>query len=693
MDQTIFKEEQQHLTQVYQRLLAIRADLEKKIEQLNSSASDEKNDIRDNLRFDFADTETTMETYGEIEVWNRYIDKYNVESEALTDKLRRVDLLLKAPYFARVRLQFDPDEEPEDYYIGNAAISENGYDQMIIDWRSPIAETYYNQENGHTSYEVEGKRIPVDLLLRRQFDLEKDQLHYYFDSQIAIEDPLLLQSLSRQKSDKMTAITVTIQKEQNAVIRHPDVPVLLVNGIAGSGKTSVLLQRIAYLFYRKRKTLRPDQVYLITLNPVFRRYIDNVLPDLGESNPNTMTWDEFLDGEGIPQRSGDYRDTKAENLEKIDAVLPTLRPRKEDFLGISQKGTQILSAGDVLQVVQQYPNIPMGVRLIQVVMDELEERAKAVIRKREDNAARSGALSDEDSAKALQDTDTAQENRMTNDNGGAFKAIHDCSWVNISEIGKRILGDARISDGEWFYLKMALTGECDRNAQYVMIDEVQDYTKAQLMVFMRYFPNAKFMLLGDEFQAVRESTVSFAQIHALFDAAGRKVTELPLMTSYRSSPEITALFTALLPAERRGETRSVQRPGLAPVIQTFTEDERYADALRSAVQDTGKEGITAVICANKKSLARIKKLLGEDCPTVVHTDERLPKRGVIAMELTLAKGLEFDRVVIPDADDQHYPDQLLSAHRLYTAMSRATQELTVLARGTMTPLITGKDRG
>ncbi|MBO6197063.1 MAG: helicase, partial [Butyrivibrio sp.] len=270
MNKEELKLEQDHLTSTYNKLLDMRKDLEDKIVSLDEKAMEEKNDIRDNLRFDYADDETAFETLGEIEVWNRYIDSYNVEVNSLGKRLRTITKLLESPYFAKVTLQFDPSEEPESYYIGRASISENRYQQMIIDWRSPIAEVYYNQENGHTHYTVDDREIPVDLKLRRQFDLTKNKLNAYFDTQVAIEDPMLLASLSETRSDKMQAITATIQKEQNTIIRYPDVPVLLVDGIAGSGKTSVLLQRIAYLFYQKRNTLRPDQVCLMTLNPVFR---------------------------------------------------------------------------------------------------------------------------------------------------------------------------------------------------------------------------------------------------------------------------------------------------------------------------------------------------------------------------------------------------------------------------------------
>ena len=285
----IFEEEQAHLTQTHGKLRAMKEELEERINTISEKAAKEKQDIRSNLSLNFDSDTDSMETYIEFEAMSHSITQYNIEQDAAAEKLGRVKRLLKAPYFARVKLQFDPSEKPEDYYIGSAGVSENAFEHLVIDWRSPIAETYYNQENGKTFYTVNGKRVDVDLQLRRQYNLEEDRLYSFFDTQVAIEDPMLLQSLASSRTDKMKAITATIQKEQNAVIRCADVPVLLVNGIAGSGKTSVLLQRIAYLFYRQRENLRPDQVYLLTINPVFRQYIDQVLPDLGEENPRTIT--------------------------------------------------------------------------------------------------------------------------------------------------------------------------------------------------------------------------------------------------------------------------------------------------------------------------------------------------------------------------------------------------------------------
>ena len=674
MNNEEFNLEQEHLTATYNKLLNMKKDLEDKIVSLDEKAMEEKNDIRDNLRFDYADDETAFETLGEIEVWNRYIDSYNVEVNSLGRRLNTITKLLESPYFAKVTLQFDPSEEPESYYIGRASISENRYQQMIIDWRSPIAEVYYNQENGHTHYSVDDREIPVDLKLRRQFDLTKNKLNAYFDTQIAIEDPMLLASLSQTRSDKMQAITATIQKEQNTIIRYPDVPVLLVDGIAGSGKTSVLLQRIAYLFYQKRNTLRPDQVCLMTLNPVFRDYIDNVLPDLGESNPVTVTWQEFLTKLHVPcgDNSQDYTDP--ESLELIRDGLLSLVPEEDDFFDVKQKEKLVLSKSDILSVVRHFDKFPMGVRLIQIASDELEQRAKNSLRNMDNDNG--------EESESAPGSEKAEDNLIENDFGGALSNIRHCSWVNVKHVAQRILGRDDITAAEWLYTKILLTGICDKNMRYVMVDEIQDYTMAQLQVLFKYYPNARFMLLGDEFQSIRRGTLTFGAIEDFAKSENKSFALLPLMTSYRCSPEITDKFASILPDAKKMLVSSVKRPGEKTFSKACSSDKEYYAELKKLIKEYSEmDGLTAVICRNPLNIDKIISALGKDAPSEITLQDALPESGAFLIELALAKGLEFDHVILADADQDNYPSDEIGDHCLYTAMSRATQHLAILAKG------------
>ena len=682
LQEQIHKQEQAHLTETYRKLCAMNEALEARSEEISEKAAKEKQDIRSNLSLNFDSDTDSMETYIEFEAMSHSIDQYNIEQNSLQEKLGRVKRLLKAPYFARVRLQFEPDEEPEDYYIGSAGISENAYEHLVIDWRSPIAETYYNQENGKTHYTVNGTRVDVDLQLRRQFHLEKDRLYSFFDTQVAIEDPMLLQSLASRRTDKMKAITATIQKEQNAVIRCSDVPVLLVNGIAGSGKTSVLLQRIAYLFYRKREELRPEQVYLLTINPVFRRYIDQVLPDLGEENPRTITWRDFIHIANAPDK-GPNEPAREADLRKIESALANLKLKESDFRPIMQRGRCVLSSAEILRTAEELSGVEIGPRLLNIMSDKLTEIARFKIRRMERESDET-----EEQEQAEREPGLREQNRIRNEFGGAFSAIEHFAFIDVEKIGCRILNKKRLTSAEWIWLKILLTGMGDRNVRYVMIDEVQDYTAAQLMVLRRYFGNAKFMMLGDEFQAIRTGTVDFAKIRELFGADGRETKELPLLTSYRSSPEITEIFTGLLPREKRIFTASVQRPGTAPVKMACATRREYQKRLRALVNASAEEeGLTAVICAGRKSLENVREILGNDRVPVIHRNQALPGEGVFLITLDLVKGLEFDGVILPDASAEHYPDETLSRHRLYTAVSRATRRLSILADGELTSLL------
>ena len=699
MNDPIFVEEQEHLSATYAKLQDIERNLAAQLEKSLAEALADKENMLDDLAMDFGNG-VNLETYVEFEAMHQVIDAYNQTNDIREVELKKAQLLQHRPYFAKVTLQFKPDAPARDIYIGAVGMTDEKQRHFIIDWRSPVAEVYYNQANGHTSYVANGRTIEVDLKLRRQFDITRDTLHSYFDTTVAIQDPLLLKSLSRERSGKLQDITTTIQKEQNVVIRHEDVPALLVAGIAGSGKTSVLLQRIAYLFYQQRENLKPSDVYLITPNEVFARYIDNVLPDMGESNPVTITWDAFVGKLGLGDR-GLGKDLSGAPLRAIDERVAGFAFDSRDFADIRIDDERVISAGQVRGVVQRLAKrIPVGPRLAALVEEDLEEKIYQRARR---------LAADEEVQESVLDLGTEEMYRIF---GGpihpesekdfrecayqyledryqaALDAVHDGQWLRIDRIGMRMLGKETLSSAEYLYLKMALTGAGNRHARYVMIDEVQDYAPAQLMVLARYFKNAHFLLLGDPNQAIKPGTATFDQIRDVFTSLRGGVSECRLLTSYRSSPEITALFTGMMEGFEGMRTTSVQRPGAAPVVASYQDEAAYADALRTAVASARDEGgLAAVVVANRDQVKRISAMLGEDAPQTLSRETGLPGTGVVLIDLPLAKGLEFDQVIIPDASANLYGDDAISRHRLYTAISRATQKVTILAQGALSPLL------
>ena len=557
---------------------------------------------------------------------------------------------------------------------------------------------------GQTSYWANGREIKADLQLRRQFDIERDVLKCYFDTSVAIEDPLLLASLTSQRSSQLQAITATIQKEQNAVIRHENVPAMLVRGVAGSGKTSVLLQRIAFLLFRDRESLRADQVYLVTPNPVFKKYIANVLPELGEKNPNALTWAELMELVGPGDRSLGA-ETAAESLKCIDEGLKTLQLEPEDMHDIVAGEHQLLSAQQIWKTVERFlGRTKPGPRLCCVVEEDLLDKLDARI----NQLATSAAMKDE---VTTMDPDEQERifGRLVDPNDEEDVAdctrdyveqlcapyvemVENAGWLRLDRIGMRMLGASSLTAIEWLYLKVQLAGKVDEAAKLVVIDEVQDYSAAQLMVLARYFCNARFLMLGDENQAIWEGTASFAQIEELFKDVRGTIATCELMTSYRSSPEITAVFTTLMKRDEGMNVSSVRRPGHTVKFKECLDDEEYFQALETALESGRNEGgLCAVIAGNGRRTRwldrKLRDRMGELAPRLMDGKGRLPEAGCVLLDLKLAKGLEFDRVIVADAQADEYGDDELSKHRLYTAISRATQHLTLVSQGKMTPLL------
>lgn len=699
-DDPILVEERRHLSETYAKLEAMEQALVAKIQKLDDDVAADKEMLADELTGNFASMGEAFETYAEFASANKTIDLYNAAQELNFQNLQKVRLLMRQPYFAKVALQFKPGDAPKELYIGNAGISDDNYKRLVVDWRSPVAEVYYNQENGPTSYKANGRTIDVDLKLRRQFDIEADRLNAYFDTTVAIQDAMLLASLSQERSSHMKAITATIQKEQNEVIRHEDVDALLVNGIAGSGKTSVLMQRIAYLFYQHRETLKPEEVCLITPNPVFSRYIEQVLPDLGESNPETMTFDQFMASVMPAERSRGRADISPDALARIDEAVRGLAFDPNDFKDIVCDGTQLISAGQIRQAADKFHRIPAGPHLVTLMREELHKRLENRLRQmaateRAQNEATS--LSVQEQVRIFHETIAPQTDAELREctltylhdrYAAAFDIVERDEWLRIDRIGMRILGAEGLLPVEWVYLKMAVSGMGDASVKYVMVDEVQDYTCAQLMVLRRYFRRARFLLLGDENQAIKDHTASFAEIKSVFEQAGSEVQECRLLTSYRSSPQITELFTKLMPKEDRMRVSSVQHERAEPRIASFDDEDAYEDALRDAVEQArGMAGLTAVIADNRASLKRVQSILGENAPAAISDDATLPASGVVLMTLEFAKGLEFDQVIIPDARAEVFGDGRVARNRLYTSISRATGRIVILAPGALTPLL------
>ncbi len=693
--------EQSHLTEVYSTLVRMEGAIELKMEATRKEAAEAKRKMSEEIAGDYTGFDEALETYADVEAANRIIEGYNISQDADADRLSRIRVLLRQPYFAKVVLEYEGIDGARDIYIGNAGMTDEDYRYLVIDWRSPVAEVYYSCDYGPTSYVANGRTIHVDLRLRRQFDIERDRLNACFDTTVAIQDPLLVKSLSRARSSRMRDITATIQREQNLVVRHEDVPALLVEGIAGSGKTSVLLQRIAYLLYMRREELDPEQVYLITPNPVFRSYIEGVLPDLGERNPQALTWDEFAASAMPDGRPRGGIDASMDVLSRIDSSIGALAFESGDFRDVESEGVKLITAARIAQVARRLSaKIPMGPHLVTLIREDILGKLESRLRK----LASSEKVLDEVCDLSLSEqlrifgeaVDPADEEELpnlalryvTSMHGGAAATVERDEWLRIDRIGMRMLGVEGLTTVEWLYLKMRLTGMGDPKAAYVIVDEVQDYSTGQLALLAGCFPNARFMLLGDENQAIRPGTASFAEVIEIFERTRGEASRCRLMTSYRSTPSITRLFATLMAPGEGLEVSSVRRDDHSPEIVVCDDSEELAGRLAAAAREAREaDGLFAFIVPRAKDARRVEEMLGDDAPQIVDAHGQLPDSGVVMVELVFAKGLEFDGVVVPDVSERAFPADDLSRRRLYTTVSRATRHVRMFCLGRPTRLL------
>jgi DNA helicase-2/ATP-dependent DNA helicase PcrA len=423
-----------------------------------------------------------------------------------------------------------------------------------------------------------------------------------------------------------------------------------------------------------------------------------VLPSLGESNPQIFTWRSFLSSLGLSQR-GSGADGSPERLQQLEQGMVQLRLESDDVRELRMHDTVLLKPAQVSRAVHKFERFGMGPRFCALVCDELHaavERRIAQLAKTDEWQEELLGLDIEEQMELFGETvrsGTEEElasfaRRWAEQRfAGSYEAIENLCWLRIDRIGMRMLGSNAISAAEWLYLKLLLSGHGARDARYVIVDEVQDYTATQLMVLARYFASAHVLLLGDENQATSGGTASLQEMRDIFEETHGTVEYCELQTSYRSSPEITELFASLMPPERKMSLTSVRAPGVEPRLLEVEERDAYLACISSLMDEVaGEEGLTAIIVDNASRANWLARHLDERV-RLLDSHETLPGKGIVLMELRLAKGLEFDRVIIADAQEQVYPDAPLARRRLYTAISRAMHQVTLVAQGPMTPLL------
>jgi DNA helicase II / ATP-dependent DNA helicase PcrA len=735
-----YKYEQGHLDEVCKLL---KAEIDKKDNEVSSYKSEIisiRKNMWENARHGFGsnETEAMIEATQYIASIKNEENSYRF-TKALLDKYRR---LLYAPYFARIDFKENGSVSIDSIYIGLYSFIDTDTMEVVIhDWRAPISSVFYEYENGAAEYKTHEGSVCGDVSLNRQFKIKDTKLLSMFDSSVKIDDEILQEILSGNASEKMKSIVTTIQKEQNKVIRFDEGSVLIVQGAAGSGKTSIALHRIAYLLYKDRN-LSSSNIIIFSPSHIFNDYISNVLPELGENNVIQTTFEEYTTK--IIKRG-----FRSESLN--DHMEYLLSHKNSRFDEIRRKGYRYKSSREFLDAVRQFAvelsdnaeylndvyydrktvikgselrkvynafdkGIPINKRLAAVrerafyLLARTQETKKIELKKRVDNTDTTPR-----EAAALLRIELRREFKGVKDElfrmtkvdlyetyrsffrgsfyfeaGKAFglteDELKDIRQYSIDNFNNRVMNyeDSAVLA----YLKCIIDEAPDTSGiKHVVVDEAQDYSPLQYEILKRLFPGSSFTILGDMNQLMipyRKST-SFDAIADVFGRAGSTV--LRLSKSYRSTKEITEFTKAMLPSDK--EIEGLNRAGELPEVVRLSETCNIKKLLTVDIKKLLEDGMgsIAVLCKTSEECSQIYKLLkGEIEINIVTKDDDLYKKGVNILPSYMCKGLEFDAVLVYGASEVNYPSEG-ERKLLYTLCTRALHRLIIYYQEELTPII------
>ena len=690
--------------------------IRKSIEDMEAEMQKEKLEARENITYGIQDMSSPddFEAFVELSQSMSHVDKMVADYDEYRKRVKMLETLIKTPYFARIDFRFE-DGETEAIYIGRRSLSDRVSREICIyDWRAPIASVFYRFMTGDAYYDAPCGRIDGELMLKRQFEIKNSKLEYFFDSDRTINDEILRQLLSQNTSPKMKAIVETIQSEQDVVIRDMENDLLMVQGVAGSGKTSIALHRAAYLMYQGTQAgLTADSILILSPNSTFEDYIAGVLPELGEENITSAVFETLLQGilkDRTIQPHYDYLEqmmaknegyelagqsmklkTSEHFLELLNFYMENLPEYGIEYRDVFYHGKCIITKKQMKEWLLKRPQIPLGSRL-RLLQEHIMELAFGTGKKHapaEEIAAfsmqlqefltldifelyRSFLASESDYEELLTEVDSAE----------ILDAILK-ETVDSLEYGPIPYDDAMVLT--YLTLKFREKG-MQRHIKHVVIDEAQDYYPIQFEIIRLLFPNAKYTVLGDINQTLdkQEDMRFFNQVRGRLHK--KKSSLVTLTKSFRCTNEI--LNFSLRYLEQAPELESFNRSGDSPAfIPSKSAAELAANILREirTCREKGYESI-CLISKSAQNAARLQKLLQQEVqksadlsekeliPKLIvnYTDEDLT--GVLSLPVYLSKGLEFDAVLVCDADSFNTENEA-DRKLLYVSCTRALHHL------------------
>lgn len=703
--------EEAYLKNVYQKLIDKKNELRESMDTAKIEGNQSLKEMAGELRLNFDSYLDNLDTFSMIEMKNREIDQMNIKQKNAENQLAKIERLLKSPYFGKVVVDFLDNEPKESFYIGTANFTDDADENLVYDWRSPIAELFYNNMIGPSSYTVRQNKIDTVIKERRQFLLERDRLVKFFDTSVAIQDDVLLEVLGQDETNEMKAITATIQSEQNTIIRDVKSQNILVNGVAGSGKTSAIMQRIAYLLYLYRDTMTSDDLLILSPNHRFIDYISNVLPSLGERNPLNLTiiqlvsqlsaeeiegeeaYFKRITGENVSEQTERLRSKKfIDNLKQSD---PLFLDHPNFIRGLTKNGKTVLSKKTIEKIYEKVPAHPKLIDRLQATKKALMSEWKNHLLKQAKSPAVQnqvlsltedrqlelfGKLISDDSEQSI----VAYARKLLQKKYRKItRQIEEMAWVDEHQLFERIYEKRYGSAYAWqptrtvdeaviiLAIRHLLVEKVNVPAfRYLLIDEVQDYTLAQLGLLIELFPKTHFTLVGDENQAIFNSSTTFADIMRCFDDYHLPIHRYDLRNSYRSSGAITELFKTYAVDQEKIDIVSIRPQGKEPEYRSFRSSEELLKILVEILVSLKGEK-AAVITQTEEETQTLQESIKKNSYGLENCQ---------IIPLSLAKGLEFDHVILYPFENDG--DEQRRRRQMYTAISRGMKSIVVLERAT-----------
>lgn len=613
------------------------------------------------------------------------LDRMASTGENAVARRRKLLKLVASPYFGRIDFQGQADTQETPVYVGIATFTdERDRKNIIYDWRAPISSMFYDFELGDACYETPGGKVEGKISLKRQYKIIDGKMEFMIENAVSIHDEVLQRELSKSADDRMKNIVATIQRDQNQVIRNETAPVIIIQGVAGSGKTSIALHRIAFLLYRYRDSIKSKDILIISPNKVFADYIGNVLPELGEEQiPETGMEElaaELLENKFQFQTFFEQVATLLDKpppdfIERIQfkSSFEFVRQLNKYFIHLENNAFQLTEELKVAGVIVPFPFIlqkfkswsrmPMHQRIPEVTHEVLHYIRNEAGRK----------LKGYEKAKVWETIP-----RMFNVRSPFEVYKNFYAWLGKPEMF-RMMRDQKLEWADVFpliYCKLRLEGaQSHDHIKHLLVDEMQDYTPVQYAVLSRVFP-CKKTILGDVNQPVNPYSASSAEgIEEVFPQG----EIVKLFRSYRSTWEIVQFSLRISP---NPELIAIERHGAPPQVTACASEEQeialIADLCKQFTES--KYQSLGIICKTQQHANALYEKLKAHQVHLLTPESTTFISGIIITTTHLSKGLEFDQVIVPFVTATNYNTDI-DRRMLYIACTRAMHTLTITHTG------------